>query len=178
MSTAHWRLKSFQSLSSTSPTKDMAMVLLTPHPVCSMLMGPPYLRKGYFKRWTWISKAAVMGVVTGQSHIVGPLSNWFAAFTFHINRPTIQNKCQKIDRKFILKKMPQKCPTKFPPNWTMNKDIWLLSFVVIGWEVLTLSYTQANFVNQCTNHDLGLKQYHITQYLSTAYGVLFHLCLG
>ena len=165
MSTAHRRTSSFQSLSSTSPThrdypKGMAMVLsylLTPQPVCSMSMGPPSLKKGYFKRWTWISKAEVIGEVTEQSHIDGPLCNWFSALSFILIDQPFKIFVKKIDRKFIKK---EKCPTnaqkKIPQNWTINRYKWLLRFVVIGWEVLALSYTQANFVNQCTNHDLGL----------------------
>ena len=67
--------------------------------------SPLFLKKGYFKCWTWISKTKVAGVINEQRHIVGLLSNWFAAFSFHINRPTIQHICKKSDLKFEKKVM-------------------------------------------------------------------------
>ena len=46
----------------------------------------PFLRKSYFKLWSWNFKINVMDVNKGKGHIVGPVSYQFASFSFHINQ--------------------------------------------------------------------------------------------
>ena len=51
----------------------------------------PFLRWGYFKSWHWIFKVKAMVVVKVQDRIIGPVSNWFSCFLFHINQT--KNSC-------------------------------------------------------------------------------------
>ena len=56
----------------------------------------------YFKLEPWNVKVKVMGVVKGQGHIVGSVSNWFISFSFHINQTN--NSWDTVISKFELEK--------------------------------------------------------------------------
>ena len=112
------------------------------------------------------SKVKVMGEVKGQGHIVHPVSNWCASFSFHINRTNHfrdmynsvwpwKNHIRNFQRKFAKNKVPNRIPPKFNQVISITRGIYLPCFVMIGWVVLTLSCRQKNFVYQCHSHDLG-----------------------
>ena len=102
------------------------------------------------------SKVKVMVEVKVQGHIVQPVSNQCTSFLFHINRTKhswdmsnrvldLEKTHPKFSKKMWQKRICYRIPPKSNQVMTMTRGMHLLSFVVIGWVVLTLSCRQANF---------------------------------
>ena len=128
--------------------------MINSHPFHSMSISPPIPQIRLFQTLTL--KLQGQGHVWGQrsSH---PVSNRCTSFSFHINRTNhswemsnrvfdLQKTHPKIAKKIWQKKrVSNRIPPKSNQVINMTREIWLLSFVWIGWMVLTLSCRQANF---------------------------------
>ena len=69
-------------------------------PLVLCLKPLPFLKSGYFKLWPWSFKVKVLGMVKGQGHIFGPVSNWFVSRFFQINQTN--NSWDTVISKFDL----------------------------------------------------------------------------
>ena len=167
MSTARRRLKSPQSLNGSFTTHPTMVThrswswpwMIDSHPFRSMsISAPPPSNKAI--------SYSVMGEFKGKGHIVHPVFNRCTSFSFHINRANhswdmsnrefdLEKNTSEIFKENLAKIFFNRIPPKSNQVISMIRGILRLSFVVIGWVVLTSSCRQANFVYLCHSRDLG-----------------------